>query len=109
MDELLDDRQLFVPEGSFISSHSWRKTGASAFAACRGDWHILMRWGMWRAMASAESYVNQAFVPDAIFLGIFPWLFNLSGRADLAAPGAYYETTADLAGDGLFETGPIDQ
>ena len=27
MDELLDYNEMFIPEGSYVSSHSWRKTG----------------------------------------------------------------------------------
>ena len=109
MSEILDYGQLFIPDGSFISSHSWRRTGASAFAACRGDWHLLMRWGMWRAIASAQAYVNLDFLPDPVILEIYPWLFSLSGRTDVPEPMAGYESTNDLAGDGLFQPGSIDE
>ena len=107
MDEMLDYRQLFIPEGSFISSHSWRRTGASAYAACRGDWHLLKRWGMWRAITSAEAYINLDYAPDPIVMEIFPWLFNLAGQQLVAVPGALYESISDLAGDGLFATSKI--
>jgi hypothetical protein len=107
MDELLDYDDLFIPEGSFVSSHSWRKTGASAFAACRGDWLLLMRWGMWKAIASAQAYVNLEYQPDPVIPLIFPWLFSLSGRVDMQVPAALYETEADLADDGVFEPAPL--
>ena len=107
MDELLDYDELFIPEGSFVSSHSWRKTGASAFAACRGDWQLLMRWGMWKAIASAQSYVNLDYQPDPVFPMLFPWLFSLSGRLDMAIPAVMYESVADLADDGVFEPEPL--
>ena len=107
MDDLLDYDQLFIPDGSFISSHSWRRTGASAFAALGGDWHLLMRWGMWRAIASAQAYVNLDFQPDPIVVQIFPWLFSLSGRQEVVIPAICYESNADLAGDGLFEPARI--
>eukprot|EP01050_Picozoa_sp_SAG11_P030308 SAG11_NODE_8911_length_963_cov_3.038194_1_plen_277_part_01 len=91
----LDAKQLFMPEGSFISSHSWRKTGASAYAASQGDWHLLMRWGMWKAIASAEAYINRDFQHDPIVSEIFSWLFSINGREHVSVPGTMYESDSD--------------
>eukprot|EP01050_Picozoa_sp_SAG11_P023133 SAG11_NODE_4569_length_1847_cov_5.423913_1_plen_144_part_00 len=103
----LDTKQLFIPEGLFISSHSRRKTGASAYAARRGDWHLLTRWGMWKAIASVEAYANRDFQPDPIVSEIFPWLFSINGREHVSVLGTMYESDSDLVGDGVFQEGCI--
>ena len=56
---------------------------------------------------SAEAYVDLDFLPDPIYGDIFSWLFNLAGRALVAALGVYYESAADLAGDGLYAPGRL--
>ena len=66
-----------------------------------------MRWGMWKAIASAQAYVNLEYQPDPVIPLIFPWLFSLSGRLDMQVPAALYETEADLADDGVFEPAPL--
>ena len=67
----------------------------------------MMRWGMWKAIASAQSYVNLDYQPDPIFPMLFPWLFSLSGRLDMAIPAVMYASVADLADDGVFEPEPL--
>jgi hypothetical protein len=42
-----------VAQGTFISSHSWRKTGASALASFCSLFQV-KRWGMWKTTSSCE-------------------------------------------------------
>eukprot|EP01052_Picozoa_sp_SAG31_P053941 SAG31_NODE_14084_length_828_cov_0.978052_1_plen_164_part_01 len=41
MDRILPRSRMHIPAESFISSHSWRKTSASAAASCGVDWHVI--------------------------------------------------------------------
>jgi hypothetical protein len=61
MKEILNRRDMGVALGTFISSHSWRKCGASAAARLQIDWHTIMCWGMWISHASAEKYVDHKY------------------------------------------------
>ena len=109
MNRLLDSNDLFIAPGSFVSSHSWRKTGASAFAALNGDWHVIKRWGHWLSSSSAESYINDKFQTDPIFRLLFEFLLAPSATAAMDWAWAGYVTAADLAADGVFGAdGPID-
>ena len=112
MDSLLRYDQLFIPQGSFVSSHSWRRTGASGFAAAKGDWHVLTRWGMWKVHASAEAYVNSEFQPDSIFVQLYEFLFqtiSASQTAESYNGWIGYESASDLAEDGIFNDARLEQ
>ena len=68
---------LHIPPGRFVSSHSMRKTGASAANKVGVTlFEGLMPWGGWRSSQSAERYVNQAYLAsaDGIFADLFDWL-----------------------------------
>ena len=112
MDSLLRYDQLFISQGSFVSSHSWRRTGASGFAAAKGDWHVLTRWGMWKVHASAEAYVNSEFQPDSIFVQLYEFLFqtiSASQTAESYNGWIGYESASDLAEDGIFNDASLEQ
>jgi len=67
----------FLPPGTFIASHSWRKTGASANAASpRCNWNSIMKWGGWASAKNAERYVDRKFVHDAITHDFWDWLYT---------------------------------
>ena len=102
MNRLLDSDELFIAPGSFVSSHSWRKTGASAFGALNGDWHVIKRWGHWLSSNSAESYINGKFRNDPIFRLLFEFLLAPSAVSSMDWAWSGYESAADLAADGLF-------
>ena len=102
MNRLLDSNALFIAPGSFVSSHSWRKTGASAFAALNGDWHVIKRWGHWLPSNSAESYINDRYQNDPIFRLLFAFLLAPRSESSMDWAWGGYESAADLAADRLF-------
>jgi hypothetical protein len=111
MKELLNCRDMGVALGTFISSHSWRKCGASAAARLQIDWHTVMCWGMWVSHASAEKYVDHKYMWDRILASLFDFLMNvtkpqLSFLSDTNWRG--YDGHIDMADDGVFEMGKLD-
>eukprot|EP01050_Picozoa_sp_SAG11_P039882 SAG11_NODE_17022_length_530_cov_3.819026_1_plen_99_part_00 len=63
---------------------------------------------MWKAIASAEAYINRDFQPDPIVSEIFPWLFSINGREHVSVPGTMYESDSDLVGDGCSRKGVFE-
>ena len=65
-----------IPSGSHISSHSWRKAGASALAALRVPDQVIKQWGMWRCRTSIDSYVDDEYRATNFLRQIFDWLVD---------------------------------
>jgi hypothetical protein len=65
-----------IAAGSFVGSHSFRKTGASALAALRVPWQVIKKWGMWRTSDSAERYVNDDYEASSFLRSFFDWLVD---------------------------------
>jgi hypothetical protein len=73
----------FLPPGTFIASHSWRKSGASAYAASpRGEWNSILKWGGWASAKNAERYVDRRFTHDPVTHDFWDWLFAGSYQFD---------------------------
>ena len=63
-----------ITQGTFISSHSWRKTGASALANFCSLFQV-KRWGMWKSTSSCEKYIDDTFqCPDNFMHELFDWM-----------------------------------
>ena len=63
-----------VDASSFISSHSFRKFGASAAAAIEIGWYTIMRWGLWASMTSPMTYVAKHYAVDPLFYVFFDFI-----------------------------------
>jgi hypothetical protein len=64
-----------IPPGSHISSHSWRKAGASSLAKAACSWFVIKTWGMWLSTTSAERYVELRYYDShPLMRSIFDWL-----------------------------------
>ena len=99
LDEIPD-----VVQGTFISSHSWRKTGASALAGYLSLFAV-NRWGMWKSTASCERYVGDFDDPDQFMREIFDWVDPSVTRASTEwGPWNGYGS-ADEADDGICPPG----
>ena len=110
MKELLHRGDTGVPLGTFISSHSWRKAGASAAARLQIDWHTIMCWGMWVSHASAEKYVDPRYLFDRVLADIFDFLMNVRTPQleFLQGSGWAGYDGHDMADDGVFDMGKLD-
>ena len=65
-----------IPSGSHISSHSWRKAGASALAALRVPDQVIKQWGMWRCRTSIDTYVDDEYRATGWLRQLFDWLVS---------------------------------
>jgi hypothetical protein len=64
-----------IPPGSYLSSHSWRKSGASALAKVGCSMFTIKTWGMWKSTSSAERYVElRYFDAHPQIQIVFDWL-----------------------------------
>ena len=103
MDKLLVSgmaEAFMMGEGSHISSHSWRKAGASALAAAGATWQAIKLWGMWASTLSAERYIDNKYTvgPDVRLL--FDWILAF-GQTTPAIPASAQYTVSDEADDGV--------
>lgn len=104
MDTILPSSELAdVVGGTFISSHSWRKTGACTLSLFCSSFTV-KRWGMWKSLASVDSYVDDGYEDPADWLrSLFDWLNPSS--ADQPTPNwggwAGYDGPQDDADDGI--------
>jgi len=110
MKELLNRSDSGVPLGTFISSHSWRKAGASAAARLKIDWHTIMCWGMWKSHNSAEKYIDPTYMFDRVLASIFDFLMNVQTPQLEFLDGSGWAgyDGHDMADDGIFEIGKLD-
>ena len=77
--KLFPDGLLGLREGSFVSSHIFRKTGAVAAAGtlCQFN-NAIMPWGHWRSVTSAERYVaDEDYVAGEVAVELFDFLPRL--------------------------------
>ena len=74
---------LGLRDGSFVSSHSLRKTGAVAAARTLCEFNNAIRpWGHWKSVTSAERYVaDELYVVGVVADELFDFLPRLQGRA----------------------------
>ena len=80
VDGIIPPAALPIPEGRFISSHSMRKTGASAaYQIGALFFESIVPWGGWKSTTSAERYVNKAYRCSA--KGTLYQLFDFMRRA----------------------------
>jgi hypothetical protein len=68
---VLDRSDSEIQLGAFISSHSWRKAGASAAARLKIDWHTIMCSGIWKSHNSAEKYIDPTYLFDRVLASFF--------------------------------------
>ena len=110
MKEILHRGDCGIPLGTFISSHSWRKAGASAAACLRIDWHTIMCWGMWKTHISAEKYIDPTYLFDRVLASIFDFLMNVHTPQLEFLEGTGWKgyDGHDMADDGVFEMGKLD-
>jgi hypothetical protein len=75
---LAGENATLIPRGSFIASHSWRKTGASALAKVMPQGMFTIKtWGMWASVSSAERYVDiRHFDNHPAITEFYDWLIN---------------------------------
>jgi hypothetical protein len=63
-----------VDASSFISSHSFRKFGASAAVSIEIGWYTIMRWGLWASLTSPMAYVAKNYAVDPLFFAFFDFI-----------------------------------
>jgi hypothetical protein len=98
-----------IADGTFISSHSWRKTGASALAIFCSLFKV-KSWGMWASTSSCEKYVDETYQdPDGFMQSLFDWVVSSSDQAPPEDWNGWsgYEGPQDEADDGI--TSPHDE
>ena len=82
-----------VAPASFLSSHSYRRTGASqAWCSCRAHWCQIMRWGGWLTIVSAERYCVRSLGISSLWKELFYFLmpdYDEAGQLD-AGPNGWY-------------------
>jgi hypothetical protein len=60
---------------SFLSSHSYRRTGAShAWCSCRAHFCRIMSWGGWASISSAERYCVRTLTMSTVWTQLFFFL-----------------------------------
>jgi hypothetical protein len=74
MNAMLPKSNMGVHETAYISSHSWRKMGASAGALLDIGWQNVMVWGCWKSQSSAQLYVDGRFQMDPILWAFYDFL-----------------------------------
>ena len=83
---MLPKASVGVHAESYISSHSWRKMGASAGAVLSIGWQCVMVWGCWLSHTSPQLYVDKRFQVDPIFWFFYDFLLPpATGRPQLAS------------------------
>jgi len=87
-------------DGSHISSHSWRKAGASALAAIGASWQAIKLWGMWASTTSAERYVDNRYTVGPAARLLFDWILEY-GQHTPAVPTSAQYTADDEVDDGV--------
>jgi hypothetical protein len=60
--------------GMKVTSHSWRKTGASAMRARGVAFHIIQEEGLWSDVKYAKLYADPRYPKDAFMSELFDWL-----------------------------------
>jgi hypothetical protein len=96
-----------VAAGTFISSHSWRKTGASALATFCSLFKV-KSWGMWASTSSCEKYVDDTYQdPDGFMRSIFDWMVRDQAPPEDWNGWSGYEGPQDEADDGI--SSPLDE
>ena len=79
MDDLIPAEVSSLVKGTKITSHSLRKAGASAMGSLGLDLRtIIMPWGRWRSMSSAEKYPEHGFMVSSFSGGVFSWCLPAS-------------------------------
>ena len=96
-----------IATGTFISSHSWRKTGASALALFCSLFHV-KNWGMWKSTSSCERYIDDTFTdPDGFMKALFDWMSSPDANTHTDwGDWEGYDGPQDEADDGV--TDPTD-
>ena len=92
-----------IAQGTFISSHSWRKTCASALA-CFCSLIQVKRWGMWKTTSSCERYIDETFeCADSFMPELFDWMHQSStaGTTENWNGWTGYDGIQDEADDGV--------
>jgi hypothetical protein len=74
MSVMLPKSNMGVHETAYISSHSWRKMGASAGALLDIGWQNVMAQGCWKSQSSAQLYVDGRFQMDPILWAFYDFL-----------------------------------
>ena len=87
-----------IPPESFISSHSWRKAGASAIATF-ADFLKLRRWGMWKSITAPILYIDDRYSVDPMMTALFDWIDQPVGLADI--PERHQYTDSQCVDDGI--------
>ena len=87
-----------IPPESFISSHSWRKAGASAIATF-ADFLKLRRWGMWKSITAPILYIDDRYSVDPMMTALFDWIDQPIGLADI--PERHQYTDSQCVDDGI--------
>ena len=77
--ELFPPGLLGLREGSFVSSHSFRKTGAVAAARTLCEFNNAIKpWGHWKSVTSAERYVaDEHYAVGEVAVELFDFLPRL--------------------------------
>jgi hypothetical protein len=94
-----------IAAGTFISSHSWRKTGASALALFCSLFNV-RKWGMWKTVSSCERYVDDTFTdPDGFMKALFDWMSSPDSNTHTDwGDWEGYDGTQDEADDGVTDS-----
>ena len=75
MDKIISPQMASLVRGQKISSHSLRKAGASALCSLGADLRtMVMPWGEWKTMTSAEKYAAQGYIVSKFSGGVFDWM-----------------------------------
>ena len=75
MRELIPASVSSLPNGEKITSHSFRKAGASAMCSLGLDIRTkIMPWGVWKCIESVENYVVQGYLVTRFSGGMWDWI-----------------------------------
>jgi hypothetical protein len=92
-----------IAPGTFISSPSWRKTGASALATFCSLFRV-KRWGMWKSTSSCERYIDDSFDDaDGFLRTLFNWVNTPAAVNEDWNGWLGYDGPQDEADDGITE------
>ena len=70
---MADDIQSTLPTGTFVSSHSFRKAGASILYCMRVSTFAIRVWGGWRTITSPALYCDPAYSLSPQIQQLFDW------------------------------------
>ena len=97
-----------VDASSFISSHSFRKFGASAAASIEIGWYTIMRWGLWASITSPMAYVAKNYAVDPLFFVFFDFIMPPSHSTIVLSPEQILQALPQRMSLPVYDAGDPD-